>query len=302
MSEDRDLPLGIYWRLPEAPYHADRALGSGDVRRLAVSPFDFWWAKQGWMPREDTTPLIVGRAYHTAVLEGLEKFRRHYARKEAPWTTKTGKAEKAVIEAAGLIGIDSDDYDRISMAATVIRTNPHLKGAFDGGMPEVSVLWERDGIKRKARLDYLKVRAITDLKSIRNSRDIDFREACRRRFADARYDVQAAHYLEARAAMAGFIRDGRVYGDAPSDFVSAIASSDQAAFVFVFFQAEGAPLTWGLTLSPGNPILEIGRRTIEIAERNWTENNARFAPGEPWLMAEPLSELDINELPQWWGR
>jgi len=132
--------------------------------------------------------------------------------------------------------------------------------------------------------------------------DVDFRQACRQRFTSARYYTQAVHYLEARALIPGFIRDGAVFGAPPAGLLDAILASDEWAFVFVFLQAEGAPLTWGMTLSPANPMLDPGRAMIETAERNWAEFSAAFAPGEPWLLAEPLEEADINDFPAWYGR
>ena len=305
-SEPGDLPLGLYWNLDEGAYHGDRALGSGDIRRLAVDPFSYWWSSNWNRAKraETLTPaLFFGRAVHVAVLEGLAKFRSIYAPTEFSGSTRAGKDERDRIERLGMLPMSREDYDQASLAGTMIRANPHLADAFANGSPEVSVIWERDGIKRKARLDYVKARATVDLKSIRNSRDIDFKEACRRRFAEARYDAQAAHYIEGRNAALQFLREGRVFGDAPPGLADKVlATGKDAAFVFVFWQAEGAPLTWALQLSPANPILEAGRVVIERAENNWRDFTDRFGVATPWVLAEPPAELDFSELPNWFGR
>jgi hypothetical protein len=301
-----DLPEGLYFGLDEASYHGDVALGSGDIRRLATSPFDFWWSSRFNPNRkgEKLTPaLFFGRAVHTAVLEGLNKFREEYAPTDYDGSTRAGKNEREMIEKMKMLAIKREEYDQILLAGTMIRANPHLTDAFDGGASEVSVIWRRDGIKRKARLDYLKPRSTVDLKSIRNARDIDFREACRRRFAESRYDAQAAHYGEGREFAVRFIKDRKVFGDAPGYLVDKIKATGSAfAFVYVFLQVEGAPLTMAMTLSPKNPILDAGRTVIERAEVNWNAFTEKFGLATPWVLAEPPSELDISELPAWFGR
>ena len=301
-----DHPLGVYFDLDDAAYHADVALGSGDIRRLAVSPFDFWWESRfnpNRKPEELTPALIVGRAVHTAVLEGRSKFEKLYGPTDFSGATKDGKAERERLAKFGMTPLKREDYDSVLLASTMIRANPHLADAFQGGAPEVSVFWERDGIKRKCRFDFLKPRAIVDLKSIRNARDIDFREACRRRFAEGRFDVQAAHYREGRIAMRDLVAAGAVSGNVDHDLLrKAIAAGSQFAFVYVYWQAEGAPLTWATMLSPENPIIGYGRATIDYADRNWLEFKDRFGLSTPWVLAERIEELDQTELPPWYGR
>ena len=299
-----DLPCGVYFRLDENAYHADVALGSGDIRRLAINPFNFWW-KSRFNPNREveaiTPAMLFGRAVHTAVLEGIEKFRFMYAPTDFSGSTKAGKEERERISSAGMTALKRDDYDHICLASGMIRSNPHLSEAFAGGEPEVSVFWERDGIKRKARLDYVKARSIVDLKSIRNSREIDFKAACRSRFAQDRYYAQAEHYCEARRVAAGFIQAGQIFGDAPdSALVDRLATAgDSFAFVYVFWQAEDSPLTYALTLSPNNPILAEGRLVIERAEQNWRTYLDQFGIETPWVLADPPEEADINDFPAW---
>ncbi len=77
------LPPGIYFGLPEAQYHADPALGSGSVRSLATHPVYYWqssWMNPLRVPDEETPALLYGRALHSLVLEGSEKFQASYAR------------------------------------------------------------------------------------------------------------------------------------------------------------------------------------------------------------------------------
>lgn len=298
---------GIYFGLDEDAYHGDPAIGSTDIRKLSYSPHDYWFgsALNEEQEKEDTsTPAqIFGRGVHKMVLEGRQAFEADFAACEYPGNIKAGKEERAAIEAAGKTPLKADEFKRILTAGEAINANPHLAEAFHAGVPEVSVFWDTpDGIRKKARFDFLKTRAIVDLKSIRNSRSIGFVEACRRALAEWNYPVQAEHYREGRNAMAALVDAGAVHGDHDPAWLRAVADNAEWAFVFCFWQAEGAPLTWATMLSPGNPVFDIARSTIAQAEANYAEFMSRFGPAKPWLLDEPLVELDITHLPAWWGR
>lgn len=332
---------GIYFDLPEAIYHGDRALGSTDAKRLRRSAADYWYhsALNPSRPSVEPSPAqAYGRAIHLRVLEGHDKFLARYERAPDPegllktdadlaeWLTAHGvnkqprsKSEKIV----HAIGIDPQvrilseferraaeagrqilkraDFDRIIQASDLITQNPHLATAFSNGHPEVSVFWDRDdGVRCKARFDYLKTRGIGDLKSTRNPLGLDFADNCRRAIANYRYDIQAAHYLEGRRQIPQLL--GNVQGDHDDDWLAQVANAEEFGFVFVFFQAEDAPISWACSLSPGNPVLEIGRMSIERAIERYKDFAQRFAPDEPWTLAEPVEELTVDQLPGYYGR
>ncbi len=293
---------GIYFSMPESEYFADPALGSTDMKRLAYSPCDYWFESSHnpmRVQKEPTPAQLFGRAVHKFVLEGRDLFESLYAPTDFSGSTKDGKAERKAIEDAGKTPIKRDDWTQICSSGAMIRSNPYLAEAFSGGMSEVSIFWEDAGLRKKCRIDYLKPRASVDLKSIRNSRNIDFREACRRALAEYRYDAQAEHYDHGRAAARALIADGAVHGDHDPEWLRRVAGASEWAFVFVFYQADGAPLTYGVSLSPANGLRDIARTTLRIAEQNYREHVARFGFDLPWVLAEPLEEIDINSLPAW---
>lgn len=296
---------GIYFDLDADEYHRDPALGSTDIRRMLRSPPDYWW--HSWMnpmrpPVEPTPAQMFGRAVHLHVLEGPEAFKTQFAPAEYPGNIKAGIEERKAIAEAGKLPLRREEWDRIQIAGSMIRMNPNLAKAFADGMPEVSVFWRDGDVPKKARFDYLKLRAITDLKSIRNAREIDFIEACRRRFADGRYDIQAAHYCDGRKAMQSLVAAGMVYGDGDREWLVRAAAVEAFAFVFVFWQAEDAPITWSMQLSPGNPILDGGRHSIAAAIDRYRSFHERFGTDQAWVLADPIQELDQSELPTWFGR
>lgn len=332
---------GIYFGLDEAIYHAAPALGSTDLRRLQRSAPDYFYhspLNPSRLTVEPSHAQTFGRAMHLRVLEGDEKFRARYERAPEPdgllttdadlaeWLTAHGvnklprsKSEK-IVQAIGIdpnVRILSEferraaeagreilkrqDFDRIVMASDLITQNPHLATAFSNGYPEVSVFWDRaDGVRCKARFDYLKIRGIGDLKSMRNPLGLDFPDACRRSIVNYRYDIQAAHYLEGRSQIPNLLNN--VHGDHDGEWLAQVADAKEFGFVFVFFQADDAPISWACSLSPGNPILEIGRLSIEHAIERYRDFSQRFGPDEPWTLAEPVDELTVDTLPAYYGR
>ena len=296
---------GVYFGLDDATYHADAALGSTDIKTLAFSPCDYWFRSplNPGRPEDEPTPSqLFGSAVHKHVLEGSQAFASRYAATDHNGSTKAGKEERAAIAESGRVALKREDYERIEASAAMIRANATLEDAFSGGMPEVSIFWESGGIRRKCRIDYLKARASVDLKSIRNTRNLGFPEACRRAISDYRYDIQAEHYRQGRNALATLVAEGAVHGDHDPGWLGRIARASGPAFVFVFYQAEGAPLTWGTVLSPANPILDIAREAIARAEANYREHVERFGLDSPWLLNAPLAELELTDMPAWFGR
>ncbi len=301
MTAPVPIPDGVYWSLRDDAYHADFALGATDLKRLADNPEDWWWGSNRNPDREDTdTPSRkFGRAMHKCVLEGSCAFMDNYAPTENPGNTKAGKEERAAILDSGRIPLSDDDYCRILAGHDAIQDNPHLASSFTNGRPEVSVFWTdaESGVRLKCRQDYVKARATVDLKTIRPTRPGLFPASCKRAIGEWRYHGQAAHYLDGRAAMHRLIADGAMHGDCDPDWIKRL--QPDAAFVFVFLQAEGAPLTWGTILSPDNDVLMNGRDRIRRGLAAYRDYSERFGEGAPWITHEKLEELSIDDLPNW---
>jgi PDDEXK-like domain of unknown function (DUF3799) len=297
---------GIYFNMPEDEYHADPAIGSTDLRRLLASGPDYWWSSPLNPQREqrETPALAFGKAMHRFVLEGRQAFASQFIRRPDEVTRMTPKIREELCKNGEKI-LEGDDYDRILISGGQIAKNPDLASAFEGGMPEVSCFWEHlqdDGaiIRCKARFDYLKIRGVGDLKSIRNMYGRPFGEACTRAIVEYRYDIQAAHYLEGRSHLPHFVADNHVHGDYDAGWLRRVAAAKAFAFMWVFYQAEGAPITWSRSLSPGNPILQIAGRDRDKALATFAEYRAAFGTTTMWLLRDQVSELEINALPSWY--
>lgn len=313
-ATENDKPrLGIYFGLKEDDYHADPALGSTDIRVLFRSGPDYWWnsPKNPFRkPRKPTDAKSFGTALHKRVLEGTQAFDAKYIRRpddpeDASSSEKGALTKETNAKAAklGKLAVHGDDFDRIIVASALITHNPDLATAFTGGASEVSVFWEENGVRLKARWDYLKPRGVADLKGIANTYDKEFSQACRDAIARYRYDMQATHYLRGRAHLPALIKQGLVYGatSAEEPLIDKVAAAKEWAFVFVFFQSEDAPVTWGTILSPENPIVKYAENQVIAAIERYAAFQAEYGD-QMWLLREPVQELSLDEMPVWFGR
>lgn len=71
---------GIYFGLPDDDYHADPALGSSDLKAIAMDPVD-WQFMRLHGEQEETDAMVLGRALHCRILEGRSAFEDSFVRK-----------------------------------------------------------------------------------------------------------------------------------------------------------------------------------------------------------------------------
>jgi hypothetical protein len=305
-ANDEPLADGIYFGLDADRYHADRALGSSDMKDLAKNPVK-WWYYSKLNPRRperpDTPALRFGRAVHKMTLEGRHAFDAAYAPTDFPGNIKAGIEERKRIAEAGKIALPLDEWERALRCGTYVSANPDLAEAFQGGASEVSVVWERDGIRRKARFDYLKVRSIVDLKSAREQDEHEFDIFCDRQIAQRRYYVQLAHYWEARERLAGLVAAGAMYGHGdyvPHEWLQKVVAQRDFFWTWVFFQSTGAPETFGTYAPKAHKLYDLGQSQIALAEHNWRTFVAEFGTdGMPWVRRRALQEYNCDEQPEW---
>lgn len=72
---------GIYYDMPEEEYHADWALSASGMKKLAVSPLNYWCnhpMNPDFEP-EESDAREEGKAWHKRILEGKDIFYKLYA-------------------------------------------------------------------------------------------------------------------------------------------------------------------------------------------------------------------------------
>lgn len=196
--------------------------------------------------------------------------------------------------------LPADLIRRIEISAAMIEKHPQLGKAFTGGYPEVSIFWTDPefGVPMKARLDYLKSKAIVDLKTFENMNGMPIDKAITRMVANYKYHIQARLYLDAVRQAKRLIRDGRVFGEVDPAFLDALIKSDGHTFMFVFQQKGVAPIARGMILP--SITLDMGQVEIEDAKRRFAECRETFGAA-PWIDASPIREFDSTEFPAYIG-
>lgn len=327
------LPLGLHFGLLFPEYLDDPGLGSGDIRLLAKNPSSWWWNSRHNpdRPRQpEKKHFTIGQAFHKLVLEGQDAFDAAYARApdhaEGLTSGQKGAATKRFnqsMAASNTMVLKADDYDAVEGWADAIKRNPHLAACFQGGHAEVSVFWERDGIRLKGRYDYLKLvrrqgfmlAANGDLKSVENIYLDPFPKACRKDIAEYGYDVQAAHYLHGLSLVPQMIREIWIFDHTGYDIVADqwlqrfLDPTLRCAWQWVFVQKNDMPLTHSYTMTPGfdgqpgSPIFEEGASKVNAGLQRYVDCVERFGFDKPWdfSASEPPEELVPGDMPNWWG-
>lgn len=304
---------GIYFGLDESAYHADPSLGSSNEKDLAKNPSKYWF--ESWMnpsrPEDKSTPAQQrGTAVHVLVLYGETEFDRRYMRGAVHSSDMTAAEKGALTKAAnaraavsGKIALPSDVYDNIAIASAMLAKNPALARALTGGLNEVSVFWRDpvNGLPKKMRIDCLKPRGMGDLKSIANKYDKAFERACIDSIVNYDYHVQAKHYMNGRALIPKLVADGRVHGAHDAALLKQVCAAKTWGWQWVWWQSEGAPITYSRIISPANPMMDLAQAVIDRADKNYVTYMERYGT-TMWLLEEEPTELYLEEMPPYFGR
>lgn len=182
----------------DSQYHELPRLSASGAKVLLKSPARYRWERDH--PPKPTAAMEFGTMLHCLALEP-EKFGALYALAPAvDRRTKDGKAaaEQWAADNQGKTAVSGDDWDRVHRMADAIE----MWGASDlmvGGEAEKPVLWERDGVQLKAKLDYLAPDRIIDLKTT----SADDEDSLVRAAWQYGYHISAAAYQEAAEVATG---------------------------------------------------------------------------------------------------
>lgn len=208
--------------------------------------------------------------------------------------------------------LKSDVYARVISAAQHIVGDERIRSAFQGGRPEVSIFWEEEGVRVKARLDYLKLGSdngrplalVCDLKSYANVLDMPPERAVLRAIATTRLDMQAALYLRGTAHVGRLIREGKVFGadGINTEWLKALASVEPKdwRWFWCFYEKE-APIAMLRSTRPGAPMVQAGDMAVSRALATYKDYVETF--GTNWRFVDPMPDTEVSEtdLPKWLG-
>lgn len=372
---------GIYFRMPEEKYLAEDRLSKSGIKKMRISPADYW-AESPFNParkKRDTDALIVGSAYHCAILEPdrfAETYVRELDKSEMPagtlftgndmkeWLKENGlKQTGSVKEQAdriaeadpsqpvwqtalaewqasikpGQIAISPDLYDTLIMDMERVHSIPSIHSLLSGGASEVSVFWtDENGIKMKARFDYLKNDCWIELKTFSNPTGKNLNQCLLDAIRYNRYYIDAAAYMEASEA----IRHGSldVVGDATNGEIDLLTfiqeRKEPLGCSFIFRQKEKVPnileRKWRFFEDTYEIVRELedeeapedmieaarkvaamrsrqrtaiyikGLMEIAAAKRDFVAMNEIYEKGEPWFPVNPSGEITDMDFNSFW--
>lgn len=289
---------GVYFNLPEDLYHAEKRLSSSGIRDILENP-TFYWFNSNLNPlREEKTSeaLTDGRIFHTLILEG-ENFKNKYkvTPPEIEALNKNSTAYKMWKSAQSLEVISNAKYKKFSLICEYLRQEGQLLdcNVFKNGFPEVSILWTEGEIKRKARIDYLKVNSIIDLKTFIKTKKSPLSNYVSQYFFGYRVYIQLIYY---KKALQFAIAEGLpVHGNKQQlMFWEEVAKNDDPLTMVSFVNRE-IPQTALKVFSRDNcpDLWSLGEKQIKKAEEVYIDFVERYGQKSAWLQDVNVTADDL---------
>jgi hypothetical protein len=210
----------------------------------------------------------------------------------------------------GKIMITARDDRRVRVAAQMIERHPDASKLLKGGHAEVSLFWycPRTGAPMKARVDYLRLSAIIDLKTFSNKTGKPIDRAIEHTIATYRYNLQHCIYDEAVREVRKVLRaqgETAIHShDAPDRHAERVDwamrwanQNDPPAFIFIFLQSGLAPVT-RVKVMPRQFVFSVTNAQAERLKRAWIECVQTYG-NDPWLDLQPMSEIEDEAIPEW---
>lgn len=187
---------GIYDGIPEDVYHGDRnltprlgrSLSASGAKTLLRSPARFAYEREHPKPSSDS--MDVGSLAHHLI---LHRGGRLTIVDAYDWRTKAAQETKRAGRAAGDVVVHRGQLAAAAAMARAVRRHELAAAILKDGQPEQSVYW-RDkgtGVTCRARVDWLRMNVIVDVKTTRDASPEAFARSC----VDYGYRESAAHYV-----------------------------------------------------------------------------------------------------------
>lgn len=218
----------------------------------------------------------------------------------------------------GRILLKPTAFADIQRMAKIVFAHTEATKALTGGMAEVSIFWVDTitGIRMKARVDYLKIKATIDIKSFSNPLSKPVDAAVASAVPNGRYDVQAVLYDVALMHAKGMLRRDKTKAihnltghDIDNDWLVSLAACEQHAFYFVFI--ETGPVTnvrvrefrkhdtHGGLGGTANLYWQSGMAGLQEGMKRYVRCMKEFGPDKPWIEDEPARAFADQEFPMW---
>jgi hypothetical protein len=201
----------------------------------------------------------------------------------------------------GKVFLTPDQHAELEIAALMVERDPEIQHAFKGGHAEVTLIWycPRTGVPMKARVDYLKIKALVDLKTVANMRQRSIEQAIRFEIAAYHYNIQPAVYFEgAQVVRRLILQDKAVIDGTPEQVAWAkkwAIHRNPDEWLWVFQQKGNAPITRGVWF-PRGTVKMVSDEIVMAAKKRFRQFAETFGT-DPWLDVRPTYTIADEEIP-----
>ncbi len=285
---------GIYFNLPDVEYHKEARLSSSGIRDILDNP-TFFWFNSVFNPLREEKPseaMTDGRIFHAMILEG-ENFNKKFkvTPPEIEALNKNCSEFKIWKTAQTLEIVPNAKFKKFNLICEYLRQNEQLLDCdlFKQGFPEISIFWTEDGIKRKARIDFLKQGQIVDLKTFVKTKKNAISNYVAQYFFSFKVYLQLIYYR--RAVLFALQNDLPVKGTKEQiafweslkeieDFMLEVAfvNRELPQWVVKVFRKDECHDLW-----------RLGEKQIQQAEQIFIDYMAKFGEKSAWLQNNEIT-------------
>jgi hypothetical protein len=302
--EDKNTPAKIWGSgLHARTLEGAEAFG-GRFRAPPVKPAD------ALVTREDLASFLKAKAVYFKSSDTkpiLSKMVREIAPNAVIWDEVMAKFTEEVPEDRRLTPVMVDE---INLAAEWMQADPMISpimeaGTFKFGSPELTVIYDLpNGIRCRARFDYMIPGRIIDLKRYSPWRNGNPLIGITQAIGNFRYDLQAADYLKAFDHGAELYRAGMVFGPEPYEgfLEKTFGAGERPKWVWVFVKGEGAPQPRVVEMPHDLTVFKIAETQVEQAIENYRRNVTAYGLDRDWSPEPGAIRLADEDFPAWFGR
>lgn len=289
---------GIYFNLPDEVYHAEKRLSSSGIRDILENP-TFYWFNSNYNPLREEKPsqaMTDGKIFHAMVLES-DNFKNKFkvTPPEIEAMNKNSSEFKIWKSAQTLEVIPFAKYKKFKLICDYLSQEGQILDCniFAGGFPEVSILWTENGIKRKARIDYLTAGRIIDLKTFLKKNKKPLNNYVAEYFFSFRVYLQLIYYE--RAVKFAIENELPVHGSKEQlAFWENVKKVDRFFLMVAFINRELPQSALKVfTKEKCGDVWRLGEEQIAKAEQLYLENMEKFGAKSAWLQDV---EADVESL------
>lgn len=190
-----------------------------------------------------------------------------------------------------------------------VHSDPDCAKHVTGGLPEVTIVLTREGVRFKCRIDYMTASTDLDLKTYGRPPNLDIdlkRHLVRQNFYNGAH-LQAAHNHSMAAQAEQLVlhgglpiyQAGNVSGDRETDLTGIFLQREAkpAVFRWLFVRMDGAPASMVVPFRQSDGMYQHALEQIERATDIYREYSERCGAGELWLTCHGEQEIDDTDWP-----